>query len=329
MAQLKYLGPLLLLLYGCDVFDHYREGNLDASELKALLDSGKFHPDATYRRDTLLILASRDGRSDMVHVLLEANADVNKKGHRGRTALSMAAREGHSIVVQMLLGAGSHMDTRDTGGRSALDQAVISNNDAIVQLMLNEGIDRDTRRRALLWAVRTGNESIMNAFLDRGLDGDEKNAALLLAAFIGDAPAVDTLLLNGADIDTRNREGNTPLILAYGNGHGGVVDMLFQRGATVPEGLEDASTWIKEWDPSDQQGVGHIVIECSCYERDSAWHDFIGLARGKGRNIDEARENAKYNCPRAEYSMDFWSGNDGTLLERCYAVTDEINRLMQ
>ena len=160
MAQLKYLGPLLLLLYGCDVFYHYRGGNLDASELKALLDSGKLHPDATYsvygRRDTLLILASRDGRSDIVHVLLEANADVNKKDHEGRTALSMAAREGHGIVVQMLLGAGSDMDTRDTGGRSALDWAVISNNDAIVQLMLNEGVGRDTRRRALLWAVRTG-----------------------------------------------------------------------------------------------------------------------------------------------------------------------------
>jgi ankyrin repeat protein len=54
---------------------------------------------------TPLHVASRDGQTDIVEILLKIGADVNKTGNNGRTPLYVASSRGHVDVVRWLLGA--------------------------------------------------------------------------------------------------------------------------------------------------------------------------------------------------------------------------------
>lgn len=51
---------------------------------------------------TALHLAAREGRADIVNVLLEAGADPAIPGPNGETALSLARAGGHQAVLQLL-----------------------------------------------------------------------------------------------------------------------------------------------------------------------------------------------------------------------------------
>ena len=48
------------------------------------------------------MLASHEGRIEVVQLLLEKGADVNVKEKTGKTALSMASSKGHENVVKLL-----------------------------------------------------------------------------------------------------------------------------------------------------------------------------------------------------------------------------------
>ena len=71
---------------------------------------------------TPLALASRDGKVDVVRVLLEAGADVNKSttGGDGHTPLTFASVYGEVEVARVLLEAGADMNKRNSEGRSPL-----------------------------------------------------------------------------------------------------------------------------------------------------------------------------------------------------------------
>ncbi|MGC8923596.1 MAG: ankyrin repeat domain-containing protein [Candidatus Micrarchaeia archaeon] len=55
-----------------------------------------------------LMYAARDGRTEIVKLLLEKGADVNAKDILGLTALRYAAENGHKDVVELLKKAGGH-----------------------------------------------------------------------------------------------------------------------------------------------------------------------------------------------------------------------------
>jgi ankyrin repeat protein len=50
------------------------------------------------------MLAAEVGCMDIVRLLLEAEADVNKADNDGLTALMLAAKHGHTDIVNVLLG---------------------------------------------------------------------------------------------------------------------------------------------------------------------------------------------------------------------------------
>ena len=72
---------------------------------------------------TLLYLASKSGFYDMVKMLLQKGADINKVQRDGSTPLHGAAYFGHFLVVGLLLEYGAQTKLTNTWGQTALQES--------------------------------------------------------------------------------------------------------------------------------------------------------------------------------------------------------------
>ncbi|KAK3897897.1 ankyrin repeat-containing domain protein, partial [Staphylotrichum tortipilum] len=69
---------------------------------------------------TALTLATWLCREDLVHVLLENGADVNRPDRSGRTALQYAAVDGYHDLVELLVEHGAHLNAKIHGWTALL-----------------------------------------------------------------------------------------------------------------------------------------------------------------------------------------------------------------
>ena len=87
---------------------------------------------------TLLYLACKSGFSDMVKMLLQKGADINKIQQDGSTPLHAAAYFGHSLVVGLLLEYGARIDITNKWGHTAFDEG---RSVRIKSLVMNASLD--------------------------------------------------------------------------------------------------------------------------------------------------------------------------------------------
>ena len=90
--------------------------------------------------------AALDGRNDhcdVVKLLLEKGANVNKDNGRGMTTLMFAATHGHLDVVRLLLGKGANVDLANVDGMTALMKAAMNFHGNVARLLLENGADPD------------------------------------------------------------------------------------------------------------------------------------------------------------------------------------------
>jgi hypothetical protein len=86
--------------------------------------AGKGGIDArTSQGRTALHYAAAEGQGAVMHVLLDAGADVHSLDNGGQTALHIVAAQGHGTCVKMLLDAGADPTLTDSHGDSALAHA--------------------------------------------------------------------------------------------------------------------------------------------------------------------------------------------------------------
>ena len=87
---------------------------------------------------------------DVVRLLIDAGADINRQCEHGRTALHMAAAWGHADLVQLLLDRGADSTLVDEEGMTAPEVArngYSSNNvtaeqrQAVCELLASRGIE--------------------------------------------------------------------------------------------------------------------------------------------------------------------------------------------
>ena len=94
--------------------------------------------------ETALCLASRNGRADVVRVLVEeAGADVNMANGHGKPPLYLASQIGGVDVVRVLLELGADVGIVDEDGRTVLDVAREAGLDDVVQLLGSWGCGGD------------------------------------------------------------------------------------------------------------------------------------------------------------------------------------------
>jgi ankyrin repeat protein len=92
-------------------------------------------------RNTPLIVAAKYGRVEVVRVLLEGGADVQRANLDRHTALHVAAKRGHLEVCLLLLDCGANVNAVGCSKETALHLAARRTNLTVVKVLVERGAD--------------------------------------------------------------------------------------------------------------------------------------------------------------------------------------------
>lgn len=193
--------------------------------------------------DEMLSLACRQGKLDIVQLLLQSGAHVNHRNKAGNTPLLEACSQGHVTVANYLLENGSKIDApTETTLDSALTWACTLGNTCIVEALLQKNADVEHRTKdgctALMFACLAGHRDVAEKLLDAESEinvesESNKDSPLTFACWKGHYDVVELLLQRTANIEHRTKEGFSPLMFAALGGHSKVAHKLLQCDAQV------------------------------------------------------------------------------------------------
>jgi len=99
--------------------------NGDAAGLGALLKGGQAVDARDAKGNTLLMLASYHGKTEVVKLLLKSGATVDLRNDKGQTPLGGVAFKGYVEIATLLLDAGAD-PVADQGGSTPADFAILA-----------------------------------------------------------------------------------------------------------------------------------------------------------------------------------------------------------
>lgn len=164
--------------------------------------------------NTPLIVAARQGKEEIVRLLVEDGANVSRENDKGLNPLVTAVASGHRDIVRYLIehGADVNYEPNVAGDKLYLNLAP-----------------------PLLLAGRLGYEDIVEDLLKAGAKvgiQDERGQTALLQSSCHCKPKmIELLVREGADLNERDRKGWTPLMCAAWNGCSKAVRVLIREGA--------------------------------------------------------------------------------------------------
>jgi ankyrin repeat protein len=203
---------------------------------------------------TPLHQAAASGSDQVVHTLLDADANVNIASDSG-TPLFLAAHGGHAQTVDALIEAGADVNAADKKGTTPLIVASSNGYGTIVAALLEAGANADVEAvdaggNIITTALRIAKEKHHNDIaallniqskIKFGKAFFQAAATLRLKDLINTLNANDSekltrLLKEGADANIRNQFGETPLCAAARGGYIQMVDSLISANADVNAG---------------------------------------------------------------------------------------------
>ena len=188
-----------------------------------------------------LPLAVRNDWGEVVHAILEMEADLNSQDEHRRTALFYCAESGRTLYAKHLVDLGAFLDQPDDEQQTPLLVASRLGHREVVELLITGQVNTESKdddgRTPLSWAAKNGHEAVVRLLLEKGADiesKDNRGWTPLSWAAENEHEAVFRLLLEkGADIESKDNCGWTPLSWAAENGHEAVVRLLLEKGADI------------------------------------------------------------------------------------------------
>jgi ankyrin repeat protein/serine/threonine protein kinase len=220
----------------------------DITAVEAIVQEGltdlNHYEEGTFGGETVLMVASQLGFLEVVHVLLDAGADVSRVGSKWQeTALQAASLHGHGDIVRVLIGAGADLYFQNDWGHTAVTQAAKGGHLEIVQYLLSVGCESDLHfvsckgRTLVMVASDAGHLHIVQYLVASGADISRRchrlYTALILAASSGHTEVVQYLLEQGGDVTARTHDGEDALMQASYNGRLETVRVLLRAGGDV------------------------------------------------------------------------------------------------
>lgn len=239
-----------------ELFDAASGGHIDVIESLLRSHRGKIDINATdVAGRTPLILASQNGHSKAVRVLIEKGANINKQDASTNSALSIAFMREYNEIVDLLLEREEieipNIIIKDTTKKLKLLQQVVHHNNIVCTKKILSSIPDAFNltqiggayplTNILKLAVRNGNIKIVDLLLKRRDIATSLTGSLLTeAAKSGRLEITKSLVNRGVDINATDEIGRTPLMLAVMNGHLKTVETLIAKGADINK--QDAAT---------------------------------------------------------------------------------------
>ena len=182
-----------------------------------------------------LYMAVRSGRVEIIRLLLEAGAEIDRLDWEQKTPLHIATEKGSANVVQLLLEFGANPNLEDDEYATPLLNACHANNTEMILMLIEAGayvnvIGIDT---PLAYAAKYNNEQVVSALLEAGAQIDPEeytHSPLGLAAQEGHVQMVRTLLEAGANVNAQGSDGFSSLHLGVLSNNVQIVQMLLQAG---------------------------------------------------------------------------------------------------
>ena len=200
---------------------------------------------------TPLFRAAKKGHAEVVKLLLDAGAEVDKPT-AGIAPLWWAAESGHTDAAKVLLDHGANINAPGKEGATALYTAVNFGRKGVIELLLEKGADVNAREEKYNWcplhtAVQTSygpvgvdqeknRREIVELLLKFGADLAAKESSngwtpLHIACFLGRRNLAEILLDGGAEINIIDDKGMTPLLWAVSEDKLDCAELLLDRGA--------------------------------------------------------------------------------------------------
>ena len=167
----------------------------------------------------MLHLASQGGHDNVVQLLLQRGATLDRKNDDGETPLISATRNHHNATIKLLLNAGAAIDIKNKCGETALIVATKSGNNALVAMLLHYNA---------------------NIHITDKLGMSPLHHASQLSLDI-----VMLLLLQCADITLKNHEGKTAENLAASSNNMEILEYLCEQARLAPIKRRLAYQWLK------------------------------------------------------------------------------------
>ena len=187
---------------------------------------------------TSLMVASRNGHTNIVKLYLEAGANPNIQYQsmlplpfkfeppNGSTALMFACFEGHTEIVELLLKHKANPDLKDKNGVTALCLAVLEGHVGTVKCLLKSNPNVNVRsigpnalRSPLIVAIDGLTATVLHLPNQMAFSGNEKNYTDILKLLIKNP---------GTDVDIKGKNGMTCLMRASAIGCTEVVEWLLE-----------------------------------------------------------------------------------------------------
>jgi ankyrin repeat protein len=164
-----------------------------------------------------LCISSAKGRTDIVSILLNHNANVNIENYYGETPLTLAAEFNHINIVKLLVEKGADLNKKNQNNITPLLRATIEGNKNIMGYLLKAG------------AKFIKNPQKYDLPL---LELAEKE--LWKPTNKEHVKAIGFLIELGGNINTKDKDGNTPLHIATGCPRNNkIIEELLKYGADV------------------------------------------------------------------------------------------------
>lgn len=192
-----------------------------------------------------LFEACGKGNIEEVESLIKKGADVNVYYKNGNTVLMVPSYYGYTEIVQLLIKEGANVNASLYNGDTALIRACRKNNIKIVKLLIDAGADVNANCRfstsidyhdcctALMFASENGNIQIVKLLIDAGADVNDdgrlvknlyhyennnmtkiRQTALIKSVNKGCVEITKLLIESGADLEICTEYGYNALIYA-------------------------------------------------------------------------------------------------------------------
>ena len=221
-----------ILLDELNLWHAANEGNKE--QVEQILASGMVNLDSglvSPWSQTAILVAAQNGHTDIIKLLFDRGADINKRDIFGKTSLHYAAEKGKVHTAQVLINLGAELP---------LAQAAADSQNGVIQTLLAAGAKPNMRdsdgHTALVHAAWMGCLGMVKILLQNGANPNEENqlgnTPLHVCALLTEGKEVAKQLIDvGADVNAKNFIGLTPLHHAVQSNLIDMVKFLKENGA--------------------------------------------------------------------------------------------------